>query len=309
MFSGRAVAHRDCSVGAGAIAAPFSFRYSASVGRPVERAEVHVQPGRWFAKDLMTGKVAVVTGGGSGIGFAIATELAAAGADVVITSRSADRLAQAELAIAEQAGRVCASLPADVRDEAQVAALHDFVSSRYGPATVLVNNAAANFRVAAERMTRRALQSVVDTDLFGTVTVTREFFPDLKSSGGGAVLSIVVAQADRGFPGYSHAGAAKAAIMSLTGSWAREWGKYGIRVNTIAPGPIPTPGVTANMLGRPAETIADTFAGSLPHVPLGRLGTPEDVAAAAVFLCSDAASWITGANVTIDGGMFLPADG
>jgi NADP-dependent 3-hydroxy acid dehydrogenase YdfG len=175
------------------------------------------KPGRWFAKDLMAGKVAIVTGGGSGIGLAIAIELAAAGADVVITSRSADRLAQAELAIAEQTGRVCASLPADVRDEDQVAALRDFVAGRYGPATVLVNNAAANFRVAAERMTRRALSSVVETDLFGTVTVTREFFPDMKAAGGGAVLSIVVALADRGFPGFSHAGAAKAAIMSLTG--------------------------------------------------------------------------------------------
>jgi NAD(P)-dependent dehydrogenase (short-subunit alcohol dehydrogenase family) len=266
------------------------------------------KPGRWFAKDLMAGKVAIVTGGGSGIGLAIAIELAAAGADVVITSRSADRLAQAELAIAEQTGRVCASLPADVRDEDQVAALRDFVAGRYGPATVLVNNAAANFRVAAERMTRRALSSVVETDLFGTVTVTREFFPDMKAASGGAVLSIVVALADRGFPGFSHAGAAKAAIMSLTGSWAREWGRHGIRLNTIAPGPVPTPGVTANMFGRPQESIGDTFAHSLPWIPLGRLGTPEGIAAAAVFLCSDAASWITGANLTIDGGMNLPPD-
>jgi NAD(P)-dependent dehydrogenase (short-subunit alcohol dehydrogenase family) len=271
-------------------------------------AEVDVQPGRWFAKDLMAGKVAIVTGGGSGIGLAIAAELAAAGADVVITSRSAERLAQAELDIAERTGRVCASLPADVRDEAQVAALHDFVSGRYGPATVLVNNAAANFRMPAERMTRRALQTVVETDLFGTVAVTREFFPDLKAAGG-AVLSIVVAEAERGFPGFAHAGAAKAGIMSLTGSWAREWGKYGIRVNTIAPGPIPTPGVTANMLGRSPENIADTFADSLRYIPLGRLGKPEDVAAAAVFLCSEAASWITGANLTIDGGMYLPPAG
>jgi len=267
-----------------------------------------VQSGRWFAADLLAGKVAVVTGGGSGLGRAIAVAFAAVGADVVITSRSAERLALAELAIAEQAGRVCASLPADVRDEAQVAALHDFVASRYGPATVLVNNAAANFRMPAEKMTRRALQTVVETDLFGTVTATREFLPDLISSGGGAVLSIVVAGAERGFPGFSHAGAAKAAIISLTGSWAREWGRHGIRVNAIAPGPIPTPGVTAHMLGRPPEAEAGTFSEQLGMVPLARLGTPEDVAAAAVFLCSDAASWITGVNLTVDGGAYLPVE-
>ena len=261
---------------------------------------------RWFAPDLLTGRVAVVTGGGSGIGLAIAKAMASCGADVVITSRSAERLANAELEIAEETGRLCASLPADVRDEAQVAELHDFVSGRYGPATVIVNNAAANFRSSAERMTRRAMQIVVDTDLFGTFAVTREFLPDLIESGGGAVLSIVVAAADRGFPYYSHAGAAKAGIISMSGSWAREWGRHGIRVNTIAPGPVPTPGVTVNMLGRADDEVSGAFAESVAGIPLARLGTTEDVAAAAVFLCSDAASWITGATLTIDGGMFLP---
>jgi NAD(P)-dependent dehydrogenase (short-subunit alcohol dehydrogenase family) len=262
--------------------------------------------GRWFAPDLLAGRVAVVSGGGSGIGLAIATAMAAAGADVVITSRSAERLAKAELTIAERTGRVCASRPADVRDEADIAALHDFVASRFGPATIVVNNAAANFRMPAERMSRRALATVVETDLYGTVGLTRAFLPDMVDAGGGAVLSIVVAGADRGFPEFSHAGAAKAAIMSLAGSWGREWGPYGVRVNTIAPGPIPTDGVTENMMGRPRESTGSTFADHLGTVPLGRLGTPEDVAAAAVFLCSDAASWITGVTLTVDGGTYLP---
>ena len=260
----------------------------------------------WFANDLLAGKVAVVTGGGSGIGLSISSAFVAAGAHVVLTSRSAERLAKAQLIIAEQTGRVCETVAADVRDEAQVAALHQFVNGRFGPATVVVNNAAANFRIRAERMTRRALQTVVETDLYGTVAVTREFLPDMIDAGGGAVLSIVVAGADRGFPEFSHAGAAKAAIMSLAGAWGREWGRYNVRVNTIAPGPIPTPGVTANMLGRPESTIDDTVARQRDMVPLGRLGTPDDVAAAALFLCSDAASWITGVNLTVDGGTYLP---
>jgi NAD(P)-dependent dehydrogenase (short-subunit alcohol dehydrogenase family) len=262
--------------------------------------------GRWFAPDLLAGKVAVVTGGGSGIGLAISTAFAAAGADVVITSRSAERLAKAELVIAEQTGRICASMPADVRDEDQVAALRDFVTGRFGTATILVNNAAANFRMPAARMTRRALSTVVETDLYGTYAVTRAFLPGMTDAGGGSVLSIVVASADRGFPNFSHAGAAKAAIMSLAGSWAREWGEHGIRVNTIAPGPIPTEGVTVNMMGQPKEASATMFADRQIMVPLGRLGTPEDIAGAALFLSSDAASWITGITLTVDGGSYLP---
>ncbi|MEU5783371.1 SDR family oxidoreductase [Micromonospora lupini] len=254
--------------------------------------------------DLLDGRVAVVTGGGSGIGLSIASALAAAGADVIITSRSAGRLAKAELVVAEQTGRLCASMPCDVRDEAQVATLHDFVAQRFGPVSVVVNNAAANFRMPAERMTHQAMRTVVDTDLFGTFNVTREFLPDLVAAPGAAVLSIVVAAVERGFPQFSHAGAAKAGIISLTGSWAREWGRHGIRVNSIAPGPVPTEGASTNMLGMGDSSAA--FAQFTELVPLGRLGAVDDIANAAVFLCSDAASWITGVNLTIDGGIYLP---
>lgn len=261
----------------------------------------------YFNPRLMAGKVAVVTGGATGIGLGIACALAATGADVVITSRSRERLEQAELVVAEQTGRLCAGVPCDVRDEDQVGALREFVRARFGPATVVVNNAAANFRVKAEKMTVRALRTVVETDLIGTSTVTTTFVGDMIEAGGGALLAITVAQAERGFPEFSHAGAAKAGITSLIGSWAREWGRYGIRANAIAPGPVPTPGVTEHMLGKPAEHSDDAFAQHLGSAPLGRLGRVEDVANAAVFLCSDAASWITGTTLTLDGGMNLPA--
>lgn len=259
-----------------------------------------------FRDDALSGVTAVITGGGSGIGLGIATAFAACGADVVITSRSADRLAAAEVAIAEATGSRCSCFPCDVRDEDAVKRLHDFVLARYGPVTTVVNNAAANFRMPAARMTRRALETVIDVDVFGTFTVTREFLSDMMDAGAGAVLSISVPSAERGFPEFSHMGAAKAAISSLTGSWAREWGRYGIRVNAIAPGMVPTPGVTVNMLGRDETATKDAFAEQRWLVPLGRLGVPEDIACAAVFLCSQAASWITGVTLTVDGGSYLP---
>ncbi|MFL6123815.1 SDR family oxidoreductase [Actinophytocola sp.] len=255
----------------------------------------------YFAPDLLTGRTAVVTGGGSGIGLAIATAMARVGADVVITSRSADRLAAAERDLAERTGRLCASLPCDVREEVDVARLHDFVRDRYGHVSIVVNSAAANFRMPAERMTGRAMRAVFDTDLMGTFTVTREFLPDMIDGGGGAVLSLSIPGADRGFAGFSHAGAAKTAIVSLSCSWASEWGKYGIRVNSIAPGPVPTQGVASNMLGHDSDTSA--FTDKVDMVPMGRLGTPDDIALAAVFLCSDAAGWITGVNMNVDGGL------
>lgn len=260
---------------------------------------------RFYAPDLLAGRTALVTGGGSGIGLAIATALAGAGADVLIASRDGDRLAKAELEIGERSGRECARFVCDVRDTEAIALLHEYARSRFGPVSIVVNNAAANFWMPASRLTEYAMRAVVDTDLMGTFNITKEFYPDLVHSGHGVVLSVVVAGVDRGFPGFAHAGAAKSAIMSLTCSWAREWGEHGIRANAVAPGPVPTKGVTANMLGRSEDTVATAFAECVDATPLGRLGRPEDVAAAAVYLCSDAASWITGQTLTVDGGLNL----
>jgi NAD(P)-dependent dehydrogenase (short-subunit alcohol dehydrogenase family) len=276
-----------------------------SSGTAIRRNGVVVGAHRYYAPELLAGRTAVVTGGGSGIGLAVAVALAGAGADVLIASRDGDRLAKAEREIASRAGRECAGFPCDVRDPEAIALMHEYALSRFGPVSIVVNNAAANFHMPAERMTERAMRAVVDTDLMGTFNVTREFFPDLVESGHGVVLSVVIAAVDRGFPGYAHAGAAKAAIMSLTGTWASEWGTHGIRANAIAPGPVPTAGVTENMLGRPGNTVDDAFAGCIDAIPLGRLGRPDDVAAAAVYLCSDAASWVSGVTLTLDGGMNL----
>jgi NAD(P)-dependent dehydrogenase (short-subunit alcohol dehydrogenase family) len=251
----------------------------------------------YFNPKLLAGETAVVTGGGSGLGYAIARDFAACGADVVITSRSAERLAAAEVAICDETGVLCSSFPCDVRMESDVDRLRDFVRNRYGPATIIVNNAAANFFVRAERMGARAFHTVLDTDLFGTFRVTQAFVPDMIEARRGTIANVTLTAPEKGFPGYAHCGAAKAAIVSLTASWAYEWGPYGIRVNGIGPGPVPTEGVAQNML-----TTDSPWADSVATVPLRRLGTPSDVSAAAVFLCSPAASWISGINLVVDGG-------
>lgn len=256
-----------------------------------------------FHPTALAGEVAVVTGGGSGIGFAIAEALLRHGARVVIASRNAERLRSAAQDLTTRTGGSCLDVPCDVRQRDAVAALRQAVVDRFGPATILVNNAAGNFRIAAERMTLRAFQTVLDIDLIGTFNVTMAFLPDLKATGHGCVTSIVVPEPDRGFPEFSHAGAAKAGIVSLTRSWAREWGPYGIRVNAVGPGPVPTEGVAANMLGTPENDPDGPFANLVEKLPLRRLGSCEDIASAVLFLSSPAASWITGELLHVDGGL------
>ncbi len=263
------------------------------------------QPARSpFAPDLLNGEVALVTGGSAGLGLAIATGFAAHGARVVVLGRSPDRLDAATDVIGRESAHPCAGIRCDVRDPAAIEAAREQVIADFGAPTILVNNAAANFEMAAERMTGRAFGTVLDIDLVGTFNVTRAFVSDMIGQTRGTVLNVVVPDAERGFPRYSHAGAAKAGIISLTRSWAREWGPHGIRVNALGPGPVPTEGVARNMLGM--ADAAGAFGGLVGRIPLGRLGTPEDIALACTFLCSRAASWVTGVSLTVDGGLSLP---
>jgi NAD(P)-dependent dehydrogenase (short-subunit alcohol dehydrogenase family) len=258
--------------------------------------------GSYFAPSLYGGSVVVITGGSSGLGLDMAGAFLEHGASVAICSRSPDRLQEAAAVLHRRSGRQVVAVPCDVRDERAVQSLRDIVLAELGPVDVVVNNAAGNFKVAASKMTSRAFRTVLDIDLLGTLNTTMAFVEGMMDRRQGVICSIVVPEPERGFPLFSHAGAAKAAIVSLTRSWAREWGMYGVRAVAIGPGPVPTEGAGKNMLGKQGS---DIFANVAASVPLGRLGQPSDISDAALFLCSPAASWITGCLLTVDGGLYL----
>lgn len=260
-----------------------------------------------FADDLYAGQVALVTGGATGIGLGVATAFAAHGAAVALTSRSEEHLREgAEQIRAAVPGAVVSTVACDVRDADRVTAMAAEVLGRHGQIDVLINNAAGNFPVAAEQMSPNQFATVVGIDLHGTFLVTRAVVGSMLAAGRGVVGSVVISDPQRGFPGFAHAGAAKAGIMSLTASWAREWGPRGVRTVAVGPGPVPTEGVTRNMLGYEGADWREAWRGVADGLPIPRVGTPDDVANALLFLCSDLAAWITGITVNVDGGLSLP---
>jgi NAD(P)-dependent dehydrogenase (short-subunit alcohol dehydrogenase family) len=259
---------------------------------------------RYFATDLFANRVVMVTGASGTIGAELAWQFGGHGAQVVLTARNQERLAATYRSL-DALGVDALTVACDVRDEEAVQRAVMQATDHFGVIDVLINNAGANFYAPAAKMSHRSLQTIIDIDVFGTFHFTRAALDGMIERQGGVILSILVPHPERGFPFYSHAGAAKAAIQSLTASWAREWGQYGIRVNAVGLGPIPSRGTSTSMLvGDPR--MDRTFDASIPHTATGRLGTPADVSAAALFLCSDAASFITGVTLTVDGGISLP---
>lgn len=250
-----------------------------------------------FREDVLLGKTALVTGGGTGIGRAIALALARAGAEVAIASRDPAHLTETRAAI-EGLGRRALAIPCDVRDAEAVEGMVQKVETDLGGVDVLVNNAAGNFPCAAENLSPNGFRAVVEIDLVGSFLCARAAYPALKRRGGGVIINISATLDYQGVPLQAHAGSAKAGVDALTRHLAVEWGPAGIRVVAIAPGPIAeTEGIRRLGRGREAEIAVE--------IPLRRLGEKEDVAALAVFLASPAASYITGTTVVIDGGQRL----
>ena len=253
-----------------------------------------------LAEGTFAGRVAIVTGGGSGLGRALALELARLGAAVAVAGRRPDPLYETVGLIEERGGRGLAH-PTDVRDPEQVDALVEATVSELGRVDVLVNNAAGNFVVRAEDLSPNGWRAVVGIVLDGSFLCASAAGRRMIEQGdGGAILSVIASYAWTGGPGTVHSAAAKAGVVALTRTLAVEWARHGIRANCICPGPTDTEGAGAALW--PTEEDRARVAAT---VPLGRLATPEEVAAWGAALCSPHAAYITGEILTIDGGHWL----
>jgi NAD(P)-dependent dehydrogenase (short-subunit alcohol dehydrogenase family) len=246
-------------------------------------------------------KVAIVTGGGTGIGKVIASTLGSLGAKVVIASRKQQTL-EAAVAALQGLGIAAHSIPTDVRVGEQVDALVAGTVAKFGRLDILINNAAGNFISPAEDLSPNGFRTVVDIVLNGTFLCSRaagRYWLGQKMPG--AIVNIIATYAWTGGAGVAHSAAAKAGVWNLTMTLASEWGPRGIRVNSVAPGVVVTEQASKNLAFDDPQ-VQEAIAQS---VPLRRLATPEDVANAVVYLASPFASYVTGSCLTIDGGRSL----
>ncbi len=253
-----------------------------------------------FSDGILNERVAFVTGGGTGITGGVARAIAEAGARVVLVSRKMEHLQPAADAI-NQAGGQAFAVAADVRNPEDVEKAIAATVQQFGKVDIVVNGAAGNFLCAAEELSPNGFGTVVDIDLKGTFNVCRAAFAELKKNRG-QILNISATLHYLGTPMQLHVSAAKAGVDALTRNLAVEWGRHGIRVNAIAPGPI---GDTEGMKRLVPEPIKEKLR---QRIPLGRFGEIADIEKAAVFLCSDAAAYINGTVLVVDGGHWLAAN-
>src|SRR5215213_8059930 len=253
-----------------------------------------------FNEGILKGRVAFVTGGGTGITGGVARALAEAGATVALVSRKMDHLEPAAQAINDNGGKAIA-VAADVREPEEGEKAVAQTVEQLGKIDIVVNGAAGNFLCAAEELSPNGFGTVVDIDLKGTFNVSRAAFSELKKQRG-LLLNISATLHYLGTPYQLHVSAAKAGVDALTRNLAVEWGRYGIRVNAIAPGPIED---TEGMARLVPPDVKERLR---RNIPLGRFGRIRDVEHCAVFLCSDAAAFINGAVIVIDGGHWLSSN-
>ncbi|MEZ5142469.1 MAG: SDR family oxidoreductase [Acidimicrobiales bacterium] len=242
------------------------------------------------------GVTVVVTGAGTGLGKAIASEFARLGASIVIASRKAEHL-DAGAAAMEALGAEVLTVPCDIREPDSIAAAFDAAEARFGLPGVLVNNAAANFPVPAEDMSPNAWRTVVDITLNGTFFCSREFGRRHLAAGTpGSIVNVGASYAWTGGPGFAHSAAAKAGVKNLTETLAVEWGPYGIQVNALVPGLFPHEDMTADITGN-LERTHDKDACQ----PALRVGQRQELGWAATFLASPYARFISGHTLVVDG--------
>lgn len=250
-----------------------------------------------FAPGLLTGRTALVTGGGSGIGFAIAGELGGLGARVFIASRNEERLRSAAARLAER-GVDAAYATVDIRDVGAVEALLETVADRFGVPDYLINNAGGQFAAPPLDISTNGFRAVVDLNLSGTWHVTRTFAAQVLKTGHGGKIVNIVLSLENGLPDMVHAGAARAGVINLTRSLALAWGPHGLTVNAVAPGSVDTAALTA---GYDAAEIRSWTR----RLPIKRLASAREVALAVAYLLSPAGDYVTGTTLFVDGGEHL----
>ena len=242
------------------------------------------------------GKVVFITGGGTGLGRAVATEFARLGASIVVASRKPEHLEQAEEAMAAL-GAPALTVQCDIREPDSIAAAFDAAVSKFGLPDILINNAAANFPVPAEDMSANAWRTVVDITLNGTYFCAREFARrHIDANTPGSIINIGATYAWTGGPGFAHYAAAKAGVKNMVETLAVEWGPYGIQVNGLVPGLMPHEDMTDDIKGNLARTNDKDAC-----QPALRVGRPRELGWAATFLASPYARFISGHTLVVDG--------